>query len=161
MVGPLDLLVAQLAQQLLQKQQRLAVAESCTGGWLAKQCTDLPGSSAWFECGFVTYSNQSKVSMLGVSQDTLVNFGAVSEPVVAEMAAGVLQRSAAQWAISISGVAGPGGGSPDKPVGTVCFGWANKDGAAQTTTVLFYGGRKIIRKQSVVYILKKILEETL
>ncbi|HEY0634497.1 MAG TPA: nicotinamide-nucleotide amidohydrolase family protein, partial [Gammaproteobacteria bacterium] len=102
----------------------LATAESCTGGWIAKCCTDLPGSSRWFERGFVTYTNEAKVEELGVSVETLQAYGAVSEATAAEMAAGALRQSRAQVSVSVSGIAGPGGGRPDKPVGTVCFGWA-------------------------------------
>ena len=116
--------VAQLAHRLVERGVMLVAAESCTGGWLAKACTDLPGSSAWFERGFVTYTNEAKQEMLGVTAETLQAHGAVSEPTVAEMAAGALAHSRAQISVSISGIAGPGGGSEEKPVGTVCFGWA-------------------------------------
>lgn len=151
-------LVVDVAQRLTEKRLRLAVAESCTGGWLAKQCTDLAGSSEWFECGFVTYSNQSKQSMLGVSGETLETWGAVSEPVVLEMAKGALTNSAAQLAISISGIAGPGGGSSEKPVGTVCFGWAFEGKVTGAITRHLDGDRKSIRKQSVILSLEKVLE---
>ena len=117
----------QLAKLLLQQQKRLAVAESCTGGWLAKTVTDLAGSSQWFERGFVSYSNAAKQEMLGVRPQTLLRDGAVSEAVVQEMALGALRHSQADISVAISGIAGPGGAVPGKPVGTVCFSWALKD----------------------------------
>jgi nicotinamide-nucleotide amidase len=103
---------------------RVATAESCTGGLIARALTETGGSSAWFERGFVTYSNESKQEMVGVSAATLAAHGAVSEAVAVEMASGALARSRARFALSVTGIAGPTGGSPDKPVGTVCFGWA-------------------------------------
>jgi nicotinamide-nucleotide amidase len=106
----------------------MATAESCTGGLIAAACTDLAGSSAWFERGFVTYSNEAKVEMLGVDPALIARFGAVSEPVVRAMAQGALQHSQAQVAVAVTGVAGPGGGTADKPVGTVWIGWATPDG---------------------------------
>ncbi|NCA70265.1 MAG: RNA 2',3'-cyclic phosphodiesterase [Sphingobacteriia bacterium] len=127
---------------------RLAVAESCTGGWLAKVLTDLPGSSDWLDRGFVTYSNAAKQSMLGVRGTTLAAHGAVSEAVVAEMARGVLSRAGVEVAVAISGVAGPGGGSPEKPVGTVCLAWA-WPGGLETERLHFAGDREAVRRQSV------------
>ncbi|MCG6895929.1 MAG: nicotinamide-nucleotide amidohydrolase family protein [Thiocapsa sp.] len=128
---------------------RLVVAESCTGGWLAKVVTDLPGSSAWFDCGFVTYSNAAKQEMLGVRAETLSIHGAVSEAVVAEMAAGALYRSGVGVAVAISGVAGPGGGTAEKPVGTVCVAWAWPPGRLATQRVQLPGDRDGVRRQSV------------
>ena len=119
--------VAQLAERLGSRGEMLAAAESCTGGWLAKVCTDLSGSSAWFERGFVTYTNEAKQEMLGVSGETLQAHGAVSEQTAAEMATGALVHSRAQIAVSISGIAGPGGGTLEKPVGTVYLGIASRD----------------------------------
>lgn len=139
-----------LGQALFASGLRLAVAESCTGGWLAKVLTDIPGSSKWFEAGFVTYSNAAKVGMLGVSKLVLDDQGAVSEAVVREMAAGARQKSKADAAIAISGVAGPGGGAPDKPVGLVHFGWSlgGRDWAARSE---FSGDREAVRRQSVAF----------
>ncbi len=147
-----------LAKILLDKGKCIAVAESCTGGWLAKCLTDIAGSSAWFERGFVTYSNASKQDMLGVSAGTLAEHGAVSEAVVREMTQGVLARSQADVAVAISGTAGPGGGLPDKPVGTVCFAWAMRDGFDETMTCRFDGDRDAVRRQSVRQALEHLLD---
>src|SRR6185437_15821372 len=117
-----------IGQRLKAAGSRLATAESCTGGWVAKACTDVAGSSQWFECGFVTYSNAAKVRDLGVSEATLASHGAVSEPTVREMAAGAVRVSGADIAVAISGIAGPDGGTPGKPVGTVWFAVASKQG---------------------------------
>lgn len=136
----------------------IATAESCTGGWIAEAITMVPGSSAWFERGFVTYTYISKREMLGVGGDTLENHGAVSEEVVREMAEGAIARSHAQIAVSVSGVAGPSGGSPEKPVGTVCFAWAVRRGATATSTQHFSGDRASVRRQSVVFALERVLE---
>lgn len=140
---------APLADHLLRLRLRLVVAESCTGGWLAKVITDLAGSSAWFDRGFVTYSNAAKQEMLGVLPKTLDAHGAVSEAVVAEMATGALAHSAAEVAVAISGVAGPGGGSADKPVGTVCLAWAWPPDRLDTQRLLLSGDRDAVRRQSV------------
>jgi nicotinamide-nucleotide amidase len=147
----------QLAKLLLQQQKQLAVAESCTGGWLAKCLTDLPGSSAWFDRGFVTYSNESKQDMLGVPAELLEQHGAVSEAVVAAMARGALQHSAADIAVSISGIAGPGGEIPGKPLGTVCFGLAT-DQVIQLDTQHFEGDREAVRRQSVMHALTRLID---
>jgi len=117
-----------LADLMLKRQWMLTTAESCTGGMIAAACTDLAGSSAWFERGFVTYSNEAKSDMLGVPAELIATHGAVSEPVARAMASGALQHSRAQVALSVTGIAGPSGGSPDKPVGTVWFGWATPNG---------------------------------
>ena len=146
----------QLANALLLKQKQLAVAESCTGGWLAKCLTDIAGSSRWFDRGFVTYSNAAKQEMLGVQPATLEREGAVSEAVVCEMAAGALQHSTADISIAISGIAGPGGGVPGKPVGTVCFGLATKEKPYQSDTQYFEGDREAVRRQSVAYALSRL-----
>lgn len=148
----------QLAEVLTAKGWMLATAESCTGGWIAKLCTDLAGSSLWFERGFVTYSNAAKQDMLGVKAETLAQYGAVSEAVTAEMATGALQHSRAQVAVSVSGIAGPGGGTPTKPVGTVCFGWARQDGKIRTATHTFQGDREAVRYQAVQYALQGVLQ---
>jgi nicotinamide-nucleotide amidase len=117
-------LAAAVADVLGRQQRHLATAESCTGGWVAQSLTAIAGSSAWFDRGFVTYSNAAKIDMLGVSERSLAEHGAVSEQVALEMACGALQRSQADCALSITGIAGPSGGTAQKPVGTVCFGWA-------------------------------------
>lgn len=136
----------------------LATAESCTGGWVAELVTDTAGSSGWFDRGFITYSNQAKADMLGVRTDTLVAFGAVSEETAREMAVGAIQNSSADWAISITGIAGPGGGSSLKPVGTVCFGWCRRGGTPGSETRLFSGERRGIRQQAVVHALEGLLQ---
>ncbi len=146
-----------VSTQLNEKNLLLSTAESCTGGWLAKTITDLAGSSTIFDRGFVTYSNEAKQEMLGVAEKTLENFGAVSEQVVLEMAEGAIKNSAANIAISISGVAGPGGGTDDKPVGMVCFGWLISGENSQAETMYFDGDRDSVRKQSVEYALKILL----
>lgn len=145
-------------QVLTANQHTLAIAESCTGGWLSKTITDVSGSSAWFDRGFVTYSNQSKHEMLGVHRVTLERYGAVSEAVVAEMTAGALHNSHAQVAIAISGVAGPSGGTVDKPVGTVCFAWQLQAAKAQVMTKLFRGNRDAIREQAVEIALRELVD---
>ena len=137
---------------------RLATAESCTGGWVAGAVTAIAGSSEWFDRGFVTYSNDAKMEMLGVSAATLEAFGAVSEQTAGEMAAGALAHSHAQLALSITGVAGPGGGSVEKPVGMVCFGWAGEGGAPLVITRNFSGDRESVRRQSVICALQGVLE---
>lgn len=136
----------------------LALAESCTGGWIAKVCTDLPGSSAWFERGFVTYSNLAKSECLGVGQASLQRFGAVSEMVAAEMARGARSAAHADFAVAVTGVAGPDGGTPDKPVGTVCFGWVGPDDEPETETCLFSGDRDTVRRRTVAHALEGLLE---
>ena len=136
----------------------LATAESCTGGWVAQCITAIAGSSDWFERGFVTYSDAAKQEMLGVSAATLAAHGAVSEPTAREMAAGALGRSRAQVAVAITGIAGPGGGTPQKPVGTVCFAWARNDGELQAATRQFDGDRESVRRQSVIAALQGVLE---
>ena len=152
------LIVEQLAARLLQDKKRLTVAESCTGGWIAKVLTDLAGSSAWFERGFVTYSNEAKQEMLGVMGSTLEAQGAVSEKVVAEMALGALKNSHANISLSVSGIAGPDGGSEDKPVGLVWFAWCYKTSADEDAVLvsekkIFSGHRNAVREQAVEYAL--------
>jgi nicotinamide-nucleotide amidase len=137
----------------------LATAESCTGGWIAEVVTQTAGSSNWFDCGFVTYSNQAKVQLLGVSPKTLVKHGAVSEETAAAMALGALAHCGAGIVLSVTGIAGPGGGSDDKPVGSVCFGWASRDQLAQTDTRFFTGDRASVRRQSVVFALEGLLKQ--
>ncbi|TVQ42896.1 MAG: CinA family protein [Wenzhouxiangella sp.] len=151
------MLAAATAAELKAHGRMLATAESCTGGWIAKLCTDLAGSSVWFERGVVSYSNEAKQELLGVPAATIYRFGAVSEEVAAAMAAGIVARSRADYGISVSGIAGPGGGSPDKPVGTVCFGWALPDEVLETELHLFAGDRDGIRRATVATALQGLL----
>lgn len=139
----------------------VTTAESCTGGWVAKTITDIAGSSAWFERGFVTYSNEAKAQMIGVSSDTLAQHGAVSEPVVVEMAIGALRAARATYAISISGIAGPEGGSEEKPVGTVWFGFACANGQGVTRRECFQGDRDAVRRQATTYALQTLWQQFL
>jgi len=136
----------------------LAAAESCTGGWTAQAVTAIAGSSDWFERGFVTYSDTAKQEMLGVSARTLAAHGAVSEQTAREMVLGALAHSRAQVALAITGIAGPTGGSPEKPVGTVCFAWAVKDGALDAETRQFVGDRESVRRQAVIAALQGVLK---
>jgi len=150
-------LAEELGAALESRKLMLVTAESCTGGWVAEAVTMVPGSSDWFERGFVTYTYVSKREMLGVDGETLGRYGAVSEEVVQAMVKGALERSHAQVALAVSGVAGPGGGSPDKPVGTVCFAWGMKDGAPRSETRRFLGNREAVRRQAVEHALKGVL----
>ncbi len=150
--------VATLAQVLLARGEQLATAESCTGGWVARVCTDLAGSSAWFERGLVTYSNAAKQELLDVSVVTLAEQGAVSERTVQEMARGLLRHSHAQWTLAISGIAGPGGGSAHKPVGTVWIAWAGPEGWYRQHCYLFEGDRDAVRRQAVLAALAALCE---
>ena len=144
-----------LATALLAKGWQLAVAESCTGGLIAAACTDLAGSSAWFERGFVTYSNAAKTDLLGVPESLLSQHGAVSEPVAVAMAQGALRRSRAHIAVSVTGIAGPSGATAGKPVGMVCFGFASAKGVS-TATMHFNGDRAAVRTQAVGYALAQL-----
>ncbi|HSI25587.1 MAG TPA: CinA family protein [Methylotenera sp.] len=137
---------------------KLALAESCTGGMVAEAVTRVAGSSAWFDCGLVTYSNQAKIDMLGVPSDTLEKFGAVSEQTAVEMALGALKHSQAQIAGSITGIAGPDGGSTEKPVGTVCFAWIGLNKSANTATQHFAGNRQQIRQQAAAFLMQRLIE---
>jgi nicotinamide-nucleotide amidase len=150
-------LVESLAARLVARNEMLATAESCTGGWVAKVCTDLAGSSAWFDRGFVTYSNQAKQDMLGVSATTLDTCGAVSEEVVTEMVNGALAVSRAGWALAVSGVAGPDGGTAGKPVGTVWFAWGGPMGWRSAQRFNFAGDRDSVRRQAVLKALDVIV----
>jgi len=135
----------QIAQSLKKRNWQLVTAESCTGGMLGSFVTEIPGSSLWYERGFITYSNLAKQEMLAVPEQLLLDFGAVSEEVAAAMASGALKHSRAQVAVSVTGIAGPDGGSPEKPVGTVCFAWAMEGFAPQTLKTLLVGNRQEIR----------------
>lgn len=153
------LLVVRLGEALKAHGHMLATAESCTGGALAEAVTAIAGSSVWFDCGFVTYSNESKQTLLGVRAETLTQFGAVSEETAREMAAGVLAASRAWIAVSITGIAGPDGGTEAKPVGTVCFGWAGgrETGKVGAETQYFKGSRAQVRAAAVEYALNGLL----
>ncbi len=149
-------LAARLGRLLKKRRRLLVTAESCTGGWAAQAVTSVAGSSAWFERGFVTYSNDAKHELLHVSRNTLKAHGAVSEQTAREMALGALGRSKGAIAVAITGIAGPGGGSREKPVGTVCFAWAHGR-AVDTETCRFKGGRESVRRQSVVHALEGVM----
>ena len=156
-MSDLNKLAQQVGEQLIKQHKLLAVAESCTGGWVAKCLTDIAGSSQWFDRGFVTYSNDAKQAMLGVSAATLDTAGAVSEQTVREMVAGTLANSKASVALAISGIAGPGGAMPGKPVGTVCFAWVVAGGELRVETRHFEGDREAVRRQSVSHALQVLL----
>jgi nicotinamide-nucleotide amidase len=155
----LTTLATLVGTRLKQRGLKLATAESCTGGWVAQAVTAISGSSAWFERGFVTYTNEAKQELLGVREATLGDFGAVSEETAREMAAGALARSRAQVTLAISGIAGPTGGTEDKPVGTVCFAWARKGADPESLTRHFSGERESVRRQSVITALQGLLEQ--
>jgi nicotinamide-nucleotide amidase len=142
-------LAERLGRRLKAKGYKIATAESCTGGWIAQAITEVPGSSAWFDRGFVTYSNNSKVQMLGVSPKTLEQYGAVSTEIAKQMAAGALANSEADWAVAVTGIAGPNGGSKTKPVGTVYVAWQGKNGGVKVERLQLSGDRHQIRKQAV------------
>lgn len=154
----LTTLATLVGARLRAKGLKLATAESCTGGWVAQTVTAVPGSSAWFDRGFVTYSNDAKCEMLGVRTETLGAHGAVSEHTAREMASGALDHSGAGVAVAVTGVAGPTGGSPEKPVGMVCFAWAMRGGAVESETRHFDGDREAVRRQSVVLSLQGVIE---
>jgi nicotinamide-nucleotide amidase len=153
-------LAARVGQHLLKARRVVATAESCTGGWIAKTLTDIAGSSKWFVEGFVTYSNESKVRRLGVPRSALISKGAVSEATVRAMAVGALRRAKAQVAVAVTGIAGPDGAAPGKPVGTVWLGWATRRGGAiQVGTQLkhFRGNRDSVRRKTVRLALEGLL----
>jgi len=150
------LLSRKTGKALEKKGQTLVTAESCTGGWVAQAVTSVAGSSDWFERGYVTYSNAAKREALGVSKDTLARHGAVSEQTARAMARGALKRGRGSVALAITGIAGPGGGLPGKPVGTVCFAWA-RGRKMRSETKRFRGGRGRVRRQSVIHALRGVL----
>lgn len=165
MGAPTDVEIRQLAtrvaEQLLAQGRRLVVAESCTGGWVAKACTDLAGSSQWFLGGAIAYANEVKAGVLGVRGETLRHDGAVSQAVVREMAAGALDRFGGEVALAVSGIAGPDGAAPGKPVGTVWFAWSLRhDDRLEVRTALqqFDGDREAVRRQAVAFALRGLLE---
>jgi len=151
-------LAEQIAARLKAHGAIVTTAESCTGGWVAQALTAIAGSSAWFERGFITYSNEAKEEMLGVRAETLARHGAVSEETAREMALGALARSRANVALAVTGIAGPSGGSAEKPVGTVCFAWAQAERARTSETRRFAGDREAVRRQSVEHALTRLLE---
>ena len=148
----------QLAELFLKTNTKLVTAESCTGGGLAEILTRIPGSSAWFERGFVSYSNESKQELLSVPIDTLEQYGAVSEETAMAMTEGALKNSHADYSVSITGIAGPDGGTEEKPVGTVCFGWCKRGESGTTTRICFDGDRLKIREQSCLLAMHGLLE---
>lgn len=154
----MNILAAQVGAALKSHGLKLATVESCTGGGVAQAITDVAGSSAWFECGFITYSNLSKQQMLGVSEATLRQHGAVSEKTVREMVEGAFQHSVAQVALAVSGVAGPEGGTPDKPVGTVWLAWGVRHGAIRAQRYQLNGNRAEVRAQSVHIALQGVVD---
>ena len=155
----LEALALKLGRALQVRGRRLAVAESCTGGWIAKTLTDIAGSSQWFEGGVVAYSNAAKTELLGVPADVLAAHGAVSEETTRAMADGARRRFAADLAVAVSGIAGPGGGTQDKPIGTVHFAWAAPNGVVAARRV-FAGSRESVRRQTVALALERLIELT-
>ncbi len=151
-------LAAELGAALKARGYTLSFAESCTGGMVAQYVTSIAGSSAWFDRGFVTYSNQAKIEILGVSAQTLETYGAVSEQTASEMATGALRISPVQIAGSITGIAGPDGGTVEKPVGTVCFAWATSHKPTSTTTKHFQGNRQEIRQQAAITMMAGLID---
>jgi nicotinamide-nucleotide amidase len=150
-------LAIELGAALKARGYMLALAESCTGGMVAQAVTSIAGSSTWFDRGFVTYSNQAKIEMLGVSSKTLETYGAVSEQIANEMAVGALKSSQAQLTGSITGIAGPEGGTAEKPVGTVCFAWAEANKPTFTSTKYFQGNRQEIRQQACIALMQGLV----
>jgi len=151
-------LVTEIAAQLLARREWLAVAESCTGGLIAAACTEIAGSSGWFERGVVTYANRAKHEVLGVPESLLAAHGAVSEPTVRAMAEGLMARAPVQHTIAVSGIAGPGGGTAEKPVGTVWIAWADRQGL-RTRSFHFAGDRSQVRQQALVAALEGLVEQ--
>jgi len=144
--------------RLKERGERLVSAESCTGGWVAQVVTSIAGSSEWFERGFITYSNEAKQELIGVRGETIARHGAVSEETAREMALGALAASHGTLALAVTGVAGPSGGTPAKPVGMVCFAWADRSGAVVSETRHFTGDREKVRRQSVMRALQGVIE---
>jgi len=157
-MGTLEELAGRVGNLLHEQRRMLVTAESCTGGWVAKCITDIAGSSAWFDRGFVTYSNRAKQDMLDVAAATLEVHGAVSAATVSEMVRGALMHSAADIAVAVSGIAGPGGGAPDKPVGTVWFAWLVPGGAPRVDRRQFDGDREAVRRQAVARALEGLVD---
>jgi nicotinamide-nucleotide amidase len=151
-------LATELGDKLLARGWMLTTAESCTGGWVGQLLTALPGCSHWYERGFITYANAAKVEMLDVPEATLEAHGAVSEETAMAMASGALKHSHAQAALAISGIAGPGGGTPQKPVGLVCYGWALADGTVMSSICRLDGDREEIRSRAVAAALRGLID---
>lgn len=147
-----------VGERLADRGWSMVTAESCTGGWIAQAATAISGSSAWFDRGFVTYSNRSKMEALGVAESTLLKHGAVSAEVAEEMARGALAAAQVEIAVAVTGIAGPDGGSVDKPVGTVCFGWCIENTEPVSRTLCFAGDRRSIRAQTVAVAFDGLLE---
>ena len=152
-------LLLQLSEQLIQQNRMLVTAESCTGGGIAYAITELPGSSDWFERGFVTYSNPAKQEQLGVPHELIARHGAVSEQVAAAMAVGALQHSHADYSVAVTGIAGPDGGTEEKPVGTVCFGWGQRGAGVRTARIVFDGDRQQVRELSILTALQGLADQ--
>lgn len=157
-VAELEQLASALGEALLARGWRVATAESCTGGWVGQVLTSIPGSSAWYDRGFITYANAAKMEMLDVPAATLETRGAVSEDTASAMAHGALAHSHAQVSLAVTGIAGPGGGSPQKPVGIICYAWALSDGTEVTSTCRLSGDRDEIRARAVAAALRGLLE---
>ena len=157
-MSELEALSRRVGERLKAEGAVLVTAESCTGGWVAEVVTSIAGSSDWFDRGFVVYSNAAKRELLGVREETLARYGAVSEETAREMARGALERGGGSCALAVTGIAGPGGGSPGKPVGMVCFAWACAWGASRSETCHFQGNRQSVRRQSVVHSLQGVLK---
>lgn len=151
-------LATELGEKLRARGWMLATAESCTGGWIGEVLTAIPGSSAFYERGFITYANAAKIELLGVPPDTIASCGAVSEDTARAMAHGALMRSPVHAALAVSGIAGPGGGTREKPVGMVCYGWALNDGTLMSSTCRLDGNREEIRSRAVAAALRGMIE---
>lgn len=154
----IEMLAKDVGEKLKAKGWMLATAESCTGGWVGQAITSISGSSDWFDCGFITYSNTAKRELLGVKTTTLARHGAVSEATARAMAEGALERARAGIAVAVTGIAGPGGGTLEKPVGTVCFAWIRKGEEATTDRRQFVGDREAVRRQAVMAALQGLIE---
>lgn len=157
-MNPHGSLIEQLSQELKIRKWKLVTAESCTGGGIAFYLTEIPGSSTWFERGFITYSNRAKEELLGVKPATLKKWGAVSEETALEMALGAIENSDANISVSVTGIAGPSGGSIEKPVGTVWFGCANKEKKIQVSKAMLTGNRQEVREQAIQLALAKVVD---
>ena len=151
------ILTAKIAGLLGERNWTMATAESCAGGWIAKCCTDMAGSSAWFDRGYITYSYKAKEQMLGVSPEDLLKYGAVSEDIAGQMALGAKRHSNVDVSVSATGIAGPGGGMPGKPVGLVHFGWCIGDQPVSCDAAVFEGDRESVRQQTVLHALQGII----
>ena len=161
MITRIEKLTEAIAAQLIERGQMMGTVESCTAGGIAFHLSHLPGSSEWFESGFVTYSNLAKMQMVGVREETLAEYGAVSEPVAAEMALGGLSQLDVAHCLSVTGIAGPGGGTADKPVGMVCFAWAKQDADVVCETRFFHGDRMAVRMQTILHSLDGCLRRVI